>query len=205
MADDWAEAQRGFEQAAEWFVRVVPMAGGHLDEPGLGEWSIRDLVGHTSRAILTVESYLSTPAATIEVSSPREYFTKILASGGDPAAVARRGREAGAALGKDPAASVRAIVDRVLDSVRAARGDTLVTTPAGGMRLVDYLPTRTFELTVHTCDLANALDQPLEAPHLAAAQSLAIVGALAIDTGAAPVLLLATTGRRALPTGFSVV
>lgn len=201
----WVEHREAFEHAAQWFTLVVPEAVGRFDEPALGEWSIRDLVGHTSRALLTIESYLAKPAITVDVGSPVEYFISILASGGDPAAIARRGREAGIALGDDPERSVRAIAERVLEAVRTAHEDTLVTTPVGGMRLVDYLPTRTFELTIHTCDLARALGLPLEVPKLSATQSLAIVAGLAVEAGTAGLLLLSTTGREQLPVGFSVV
>jgi len=110
---DWDRTREAFEGAAEWFVRVVPLANGHLDEPGLGEWTMRDLIGHTSRALSTVESYLAKPATTVDVSSPVKYFTSVLASG-DPAVIAQRGREAGEALGNDPGRSVRALTERVL-------------------------------------------------------------------------------------------
>ena len=73
------------------------------------------------------------------------------------------------------------------------------------MRLADYLPTRTFELTVHTADLALALDEPIHAPSAAAAQALALVADLALTDGTAGSLLLLATGRSGLPTGFSVM
>lgn len=201
---DWEKTREAFEGAAEWFVSIMPLAIDHLDESGLGEWSIRDLIGHTSRALSTLESYLAKPATWVDVNSPVKYFTRILASG-DPVAIAQRGREAGEALGNDPALSVRALTERVLRQLRAADENALVTTPIGGMRLADYLPTRTFELTIHTCDLARALGQPLEVPKEAAAQSLAIIGELAIQAGTAALLLLSVTGRQTLPTGFSVL
>lgn len=201
----WVDSRGAFEQAAQWFSVVVPEARRRFEEPGLGEWSIRDLIGHTSRALLTVELYLAIPAAAAEVCSPIQYFTSILANGGNPEAIAQRGREAGIALGDDPVASVKAVTERVLEVVRKTPDDNLVTTPVGGMRLVDYLPTRTFELTVHTCDLARALGLALDVPKLSATQSLAIVGGLAIEAGTVGSLILSTTGRERLPMGFSVV
>ena len=122
-------------------------------EPGLGEWDVRSLVGHTSRALLTVETYLSRPAEVVEVESTAEYYraTRAVAAGPD---VAARGRAAGEALGPDPAAAVAEIAARVVPLVAACEGTEVVTTIAGGMRLADYLPTRTFELVVHTADLA---------------------------------------------------
>ena len=61
-----------------------------------------------------------------------------------------RGREAGVALGPDPIAAVRDIAARVLAQVQTTSDEVLVSTPVGGMRLIDYLPSRIFELAVHT-------------------------------------------------------
>jgi hypothetical protein len=80
-----------------------------------------------------------------------------------------------------------------------------VTTIVGGMRLGDYLPTRTFELAVHTADIVTALDVPPDVPATATAQALDIVTDLAVAEGLAGPLLLAATGRPGLPAGFSVL
>jgi hypothetical protein len=109
------------------------------------------------------------------------------------------------ALGSDPAAAVAEIAARVLPLVAARDGTELLTTIAGGMRLADYLPTRTFELTVHTADLATALGAPLDVPATAAAQALGLLADLAVAEGSAGPLLLALTGRTGLPAGFSVL
>ncbi len=205
VGSTWTEVQSAYEQAARWFVGIIPSSSGAWDASALGEWTIRDLVGHTSRALSTVETYVSQPVAAVEVGSSVEYFRRALAAAGDHAAVAQRGRDAGTALGADPAVAVEAIADRVLALVRASVEDALVATPVGGMRLIDYLPTRTFELTVHTCDLATALGQPLTVPEGAAAESLALMSALAADAGLSGALLLASTGRGPLPNGFTVL
>ena len=84
-------------------------------------------------------------------------------------------------------------------------GTALLTTIAGGMRLQDYLPTRTFELVVHTADLALALGVPIDAPPTAAAQALDIVTGIALTDGTAGSLLLLATGRTGLPERFSVM
>jgi hypothetical protein len=80
-----------------------------------------------------------------------------------------------------------------------------VTTVVGGMRLRDYLPTRTFELVVHTSDLAAAIGVRPEVPAPAARQALLVVADLAVAAGLAAPLLLAATGRPGLPTGFTVL
>lgn len=200
----WDESRAAFAEAAAWFGRMAALAGGRWDEPGLGEWDVRSLVGHTSRALLTVEQYLDRPAASVDVESAVDYYRATRGPARGPE-VAARGRDAGTALGGDPAAAVADIVARVLPLVEGRDGTELLTTIAGGMRLADYLPTRTFELAVHTCDLAAALGQPMPVPPTAGAQALGIVTELAIDDRLAGPLLLAATGRTALPVGFTVL
>ena len=204
MSFSWDDSRAAFADAAGWFVRTTALAGGQWDRPGLGEWDVRALAGHTSRSLLTVEAYLARPASAAQVSSPAGYFRAVRAAAAG-ADVAARGREAGAALGSDPAAAVAQTAARVLALVGTKDGTELVTTAAGGMRLGDYLPTRTFELAVHTADLAVALGVPPDVPATAAAQALAIVTDLAVADGLAGPLLLAATGRPSLPAGFSVL
>lgn len=204
MAQLWDTSRQAFGEAAAWFVASVAKVGDRWNLPGLGEWDVRDLVGHTSRSLLTVEAYLAKPAARVDVESATAYYavTRAIAAGPD---VAQRGRDAGAALGADPASAVATIAERVVPLVTGMNGDVLLTTVAGGMRLSDYLPTRTFELVVHTADLAVALGLPLDVPAHPAAQALEIVSDLAVTSGLAGQVLLAATGRSAFPAGFSVL
>ena len=204
MQFSWDESRAAFEDAGEWFVRTVALVGDRWTQQALGEWDVRALVGHTSRSFLTVEAYLDSPAPTVEVPTATEYFraTRTIAAG---PGVAQRGRDAGTALGADPAHAVAEIAERVAGDVAARNGSELLTTIVGGMRLADYLPTRTFELTVHTADLAMALGEPLEVPTAAAAQALAIVADLAVTDGHAGPLLLFATGRSGVAQGFSVL
>lgn len=183
-----------FAEAADWFVRTTALVGNRWEQPGLGEWDVRALVGHTSRSLTTVETYLARPALAVEVHSSVGYFLTTSALAAGPG-VAQRGRDAGAALGGDPAAALARLADRVVALVAARRGDERLTTIAGGMRLRDYLPTRTFELVVHTTDLATALGVPTEPPPLAARAALDLVTALAVARGGVAPLLLAATGR----------
>jgi len=199
----WDGSRAAFDAAAGWFVRTAALVGTRWDEPGLGEWDVRALVGHTSRSFLTVEEYLARPATGVDVASTADYYRAIRGMTAGPA-VAQRGRDAGAALGDAPAAAVAEIAARVLPFVAACTGDELPTTIAGGMRLADYLPTRTFELVVHTCDLAVALGEPMNVPQPAAAEALALVSELAVRGGTVGPLLLAATGR-GMPDGFSVL
>lgn len=194
MDHSWETSRAAYADAADWFLENVGLVGDRWDQPGLGEWDVRSLVGHTSRAFLTVEEYLARPAPAVEIESAADYFraTSALAAG---AAVAQRGRDAGRALGSDPAAAVAETAGRVLQLLESCNGSEPVTTIVGGMQLGAYLPTRTFELAVHTADLAVALGEPVDVPASAAAQALEIVSALAVSSGAAGRLLLVASGR----------
>ena len=114
----------------------------------------------------------------------------------------------GVALGEDPRAAIGELATRVLAMVAATPDEAPVRTYAGVAQLGTYLPTRTFELTVHTLDLATALGQDppaiLQEP-IAACLALAVAVAGAGGGVSGAVLLQALTGRRALPPGFSII
>ena len=98
----WSGSRLAFAEAAEWFVATAALVGDRWGDPGLGEWDVRALVGHTSRSLLTVESSLGSPTDRVDVETTAGYYvaTRAIAAGPD---VAQRGRDAGAALGPDPA------------------------------------------------------------------------------------------------------
>jgi hypothetical protein len=73
------------------------------------------------------------------------------------------------------------------------------------MRLLDYLPTRTFELVVHSGDLSYAAGLEASPPDDALASALRLAADLARVRGEGLVVLHALTGRRPLPDGFSLV
>ncbi|HYP44662.1 MAG TPA: maleylpyruvate isomerase N-terminal domain-containing protein [Propionibacteriaceae bacterium] len=196
-----------FSTAANSYAELVgrlPADG--WDRPGLGDWDLRALVGHASRSLITVDSYLDQPATAEDVRSPEDYYAvaaTIVAA--DPAAVVERGRQAGLGLGDDPAVAVRQLVDRVVPRLAAVDGDPLIFTIAGGMRLSSYLPTRVFELVVHSLDIAAATGLDLTLPAEPLAEAIALAGRIAVAAGRGPTALLALTGRASLPAGFSVV
>jgi uncharacterized protein (TIGR03083 family) len=203
-ANDWERTKTAFVEATRWYQEVLAQVGDRWLDPGLGEWDVRALAGHTSRSLLTVETYLGQPADAVDVPSTVDYYaaTRRIAAG---PAVAQRGRDAGQALGEDPVAVVAQIASRVLPLVAGLGGTELLTTVAGGMRISNYLPTRVFELVVHTADLAVALGIPAEPPSGPAALALGLVSDLAIAGGHASTVLLATTGRGGLPTAFTLL
>ena len=202
-----AEAVRAcYAGAAQAFRDLTEQVPEHdWSRQALGEWDVRALTGHTSRALTTVEAYLATPATGERVAGPVEYFLAVR-DATSPDAIAQRGKETGDALGEDPAAAVRELVQRVTTLVRNTPDDALVATPAGAMTLIDYLPTRIFELAVHTLDLARALELPPPASLApAVAASLKLAGAIGSRLPSAGELLLLLTGRTGLSGNLSVV
>ena len=198
------DARQGYAAAARAFAELVGrLPGTAYDGPGLGDWDVRALVGHTARALVTVRTYLDRPADDVTVESAADYLALATRTATDPAAVLERGRAAGAALGDDPAASVRDLAEEVLAKVADFGDGYVLTTIAGPMRLVDYLPTRTFELVVHGLDIGRATGLDPAYPEPLVAQAVALAGQVAVRTGRGPELLLALTGRQ--PLGFSVV
>src|SRR4029453_4355760 len=207
MIEAWGElnVRETFAEAARTFadlVRRIPP--NRWDGPGLGEWDLRSLVGHTSRSLITVETYLGQPADTEEVPTPAAYYVAV--AGIDPAGVVGRGVGAGQALGENPAESVDALAERVPALVETA-GNPLITTAAGGMRLETYLPTRSFELVVHSLDIAAA-GPDVERPEFSdqvLSQVARVAATCAVLLGHGVELMLALTGRATLSPGFSVV
>ena len=173
--------------------------------PGLGEWTLRDLVGHTSRSLVTVIDYLARPVTEEAVPSASAYLTAISAGTFDAAAVTERGRQAGRDLGDDPASRFGRLVDEAVRVAEATDPDLIVHTIVGGMRVAAYLPTRTFELCVHGLDIAAATGISVDLPAQAVEEASALAAVSAAQRGLGPDLLLAMTGRRTLPQGFSIV
>jgi hypothetical protein len=195
-----------FSAAARAVGETVAQIPDHRwDGHGLGEWTLRDLVGHTSRSLVTVIDYLARPVAEEVITSAPAYYTAISVGSFNAAAVADRGRQAGRDLGEDPASRFHHLVDEAVSIAEAADPDLVVHTIVGGMRVAAYLPTRTFELCVHGLDITAATGISVELPASALDEACALAAVSAAQRGQGEALLLAMTGRQVLPPGFSVV
>jgi uncharacterized protein (TIGR03083 family) len=212
--DTSGDVRASFRCAVAGFLSIVEaVPPGRFSETGLGSWSVRDLIGHTSRAMATIEEYCGRSGDGPPVSGPAQYFARVgqAPPGSDArrqrdAMITERGREAGASLGEDPVAAVSALAERVVAFVAASADDTPVASAAGQMTLAGYLPTRTFELVVHSLDLTVALGLVVpEVMKPAIAASMMLAAQIAADMPSAPEVLLALCGRRVLPEGFTVV
>lgn len=187
---------------------VAGIDAGVWSGPGLGEWDLRALVGHTSRAMVTVLTYLDRPAHTEDVGSPEAYYALLSAQtgeGADAAAVAQRGRQSGEALGDDPAVAFRELAEQAMARLAAVDPDELIETIAGGIRIRCYVPTRTVELVVHGLDIAAAAGLPVTFSRPTLAEAATVLARTGVELGRGPELLAALTGRAALPPGFSTV
>lgn len=163
-----------------------------LDGPGLGEWSLRELIAHASRAVTVVPGYIVGDDRPITAPTAEAYFRVMLDTVGDDAAVAERGRQESRLLGDDVATAVeRRATDalaRVPASGRVAVGDVV-------MDLGEYLRTRVLELTVHGIDIADAAGLAWEPPAAHVADALRIAAANAAERDGVEALRL-LTGRR---------
>ncbi len=197
-----------FASAARSFAGLVyDIPAERWDGPGLGDWDLRSLVGHTSRSLITVSTYLNTTAEREDIETPQEYYVRVNPSalGVDPADVLERGRRAGQELGADPAAAVDSLVERALHDL-AETDDRLIAVINGlGIRLHTYLVTRTFELAVHGLDIARAVGIPFALRGDVLDEATVLAARIGVVMGEGETVLLSLTGRTALPPSFSVV
>ena len=193
-----------YRQAGDHAVSLAAqVAADQWDFPALGSWSVRTLVGHIGRSFTTVIDYSARPADRVEVADSAEYYLAIIPLLAEPEQIDARAEQAGLALGEHPLDALRELQTRA-NAVLGAE-DPVITTIAGGMRLSDYLPTRIFELGLHSVDLARAIGVPETLPPEVADGILALSVEVARRRGDSHALMCALTGRGSLPGGYSVV
>jgi hypothetical protein len=198
--------------AADTFTDLIArLPADGWDAPGLGEWSRRDLVGHAvSSGLREVTPVLTNPAGQPVVqstegywafarSAPRELVRAAIAASTEDA------RASGLALGADPADQVRRLVGVAAAALARVGDDDLVESAVGGMRVADWIPTRTFELAVHGLDVAASADLGFPLPAAVLADVAAQAARVAVAVGDGPLLVRTLTGRATLPQHFSVV
>jgi hypothetical protein len=220
--------RRTFRTAAVSFVDLVSrLPADRWDSPGLGDWTLRDLVGHTaSSALRQVPAVLAVPVeapavrsavpsaaarpAGPAISTPEGYFAYARTAPADLYATAqqastRDAHETARLLGDDPATVVGELAARATQALAAASDDDVVPSPAGAMRVRDWIPTRTFELVAHGLDVAEAGGVQPGFTDEAIAEATLLAARIAIAVGDGPAVLRALTGRNPLPDTFSVL
>lgn len=195
-----------FRHAHRGFLTVMDdLNTERLGDPGLDDWDVRTLIGHITRSYLTIENYLGGSSADL-LPSAAAYYSLVGSRRTDPQAIGDRARLAGQALGDKPVQAAVELAQRVSALVRRTPDDAVVQTKLGSMRLIDYLQTRAFEITVHTLDLCRALDiEPGTEEQQACEYAAHFAVELAASKGKAPQLVLALTGRGELPAGFGAL
>lgn len=176
------EVTAAFRFASHWWRSLV----GAVDEarwggPGIGEWSVLELVAHTNRVYRTLLDYIEGPVKDpTPIASAPEYFRIVLAEQTPHLHIADRGREEGASYrGRDPMMITEDLAARAMKMVEAAPADTVMHLFVGEMVLPQYLATRIVELVVHGLDLAAAIGLPTDPPREASTVALSVLAALA--------------------------
>ena len=192
-------------ESAEFFAGLVDGIGlDGWEEPALGEWTVRDLAGHTYRSISTIVGYSEKPAPQVDVASPTAWILNVLEHA-DPARIAEMGRSAGLEIMDNPPMMVRGFLNMARERVQTLDDDFILATPQGGMRFIDYLPLRTMELVIHGVDLAQALKVEAAPPAAGMRVALQVLSDVAVALGRGPLVAQALTGRAALPANFNLL
>src|ERR1700693_6005703 len=114
-----------FKAASQYFIEVVSaVPSTSWDLPGLGEWNVRDLVGHTNRAHVILVQYLEHPQPPEPADST--YFTD--------ESIAQRGRDAVVALGSDPLATISDAAAKAVALIETMPPGAAVGSPMGTMK-----------------------------------------------------------------------
>jgi uncharacterized protein (TIGR03083 family) len=183
-----------YGEASGFFVEVTSQIGDDdWSAPGLGQWTVRDLVGHANRAHTLIEEHLLRPQSPEASDSP--YFRA--------GAIAARGREAAIALGPDALLTVKASSAQAVRLVTTTPPGATIGSPVATMTLAEYLPSRIAELTIHTIDLELAIGVETPVPWSALEESLSFVALRSSKTDGV-LVLRSLTGRSILPTNFFV-
>ena len=197
--------REAYLESAEFFAGLVD--GVDIDgweAPALGQWTVRDLAGHTYRSISTVVGYSEKPAAQVDVESAVAWILNVRQNA-DPERIAEMGRSAGLEIMDSPQMMVRGFLSMARDRVNALDEDFILATPQGGMRLIDYLQLRIMELVIHGGDLARALGVEATPPPSGMQVALQVLAGVAVAEGRGPALADALTGRTPLPSNFNLL
>ncbi len=176
------ETSDAFRFASHWWRSMV----GAVDvtaweQPGLGEWTVRQLVAHTSRAYRTVIDYLT--GETVDptpILTAAQYFRVVLAEETPHVHIAARAvREA--AEYTDWLARTDELALHCEKLVADTPGDAICHLMVGEMPLEQYLATRVVELVVHGLDLSDALGLGVAPPPASASVVHRVLSDLAGD------------------------
>ena len=189
------EAAEAFRYASHWWRSIVGAVDEHQwDQPGLGEWTVRELVAHTDRAYKTVVEYLAgEPKDTTWIPTAAAYFRTVLAEETPHVHIAARGKEE-ARLHSDWVTATDEMAAQAEALVVDTPGHTVVHLFVGEMALDQYLATRVVELVVHGLDLSEAIGLPVNPPPAAVRLVIEVLLDLSGDANLA-LVIKGLTGR----------
>lgn len=200
------EALDSFVEATHWWAEdILPRAATvDLDGPGLGQWTLRELIAHTTRAFkITVEYADPAPATGSDLLSASGYFRLGMKIEGVHGDVAERGRQEAAETPDVVTASLE-WADKALQTVGAQLPQSTARTRMGDLRFDQFLATRTLELVVHGTDVGAAIGVDSAPPRKAAVVALTVL-IECIDDADVVAVLRALSGRGSISPGFSVL
>jgi Mycothiol maleylpyruvate isomerase N-terminal domain len=192
-----ADVKAALLEAGGALVAVAEAIDVHrLDDPATDAWTLRELVAHASRGLLTIETTVAAPVdpAAQLIESATAYFALAMSATQVHAGIEQRARDAAATVGDDPGGYVRAALARVAPLVAATPLDFEVQHAAGRLRFEDYLATRVVELTLHTADIQLAIEVPVEFPEAPSAITRDVL-VLLVGRADALAVACALTGR----------
>ena len=167
-----ADVVAAFHESSTTFVSLVESIDpARWGDAGTGEWTVLELVAHTTRAFVAIDEVLARPLdpASRSLADAADYYRVAMAIAGVHDGISARARDGAAQLRDDPPAKVRALADRASQLVDATPGDREVQHYVGRLAFRDYLVTRLTELVLHCVDIQSAVGIGPSAPARAAA------------------------------------
>jgi len=197
---DHHEVVQAFRLASTWWRSLAgAVDDDQWEQPGLGEWTVRELVAHTNRAYKTIADYADGDVKDpTEIYSAANYFRIVLAEQTPHVHIAARARREAPEVADwvvhtdDLAATALAIID-------SSAPDRSMHLMVGEMQLDQYLATRVVELVVHGLDLSSAIALPTTPPPDAARVALTVLLDLSTGVDLSQILRLLTGRPASLP------
>lgn len=147
------------ESAAALDATLGSVNDGDWTRPGLGEWTLAELVAHVIGGVARVEEYLDVDPGGAQPACDRVSYWDGVAAAAPQVAARARARAAMMPPATMPAAFSETW-RRAAERASLLAPDHLMASLRGPMRLDEYLATRVVELVVHHLDVRAALDLP---------------------------------------------
>lgn len=153
---EFSETRQLYELSARCFVDIVSLINQDSYKiASIGSWNLEELISHSLRAITLVKQYLNATDTGQPVFSLYDYLNSIKQA--DNEAIYKRAKEFAKTLDGCLKDAVVGAYQDVITLLRNKTGREMIFGPNFKMELNQYLPTRIFELTVHTLDICDTV------------------------------------------------